>query len=180
MPLITCPDCGKEHSDQALSCPQCGRPNKATDQPKNETQIKKKGGCATGCLGVLVVLFVLGAIVSGVNQSEQQARVKNCNEGKSEECEALLNDPSFKDYTEITNKEYFRKFTEKSEKAAKASRDATLLYACEKALKESLKDPDSLRVLNKDRENLLIEYTATNGFGGRVRNVVDCKTGRNQ
>lgn len=26
MPLIKCPDCGKEFSDQARACPNCGRP----------------------------------------------------------------------------------------------------------------------------------------------------------
>jgi zinc-ribbon domain len=25
MPLVTCPDCGKEVSDQAPTCPHCGR-----------------------------------------------------------------------------------------------------------------------------------------------------------
>jgi hypothetical protein len=32
MPLITCPDCGKQISDAAPACIQCGRP-RATDQP---------------------------------------------------------------------------------------------------------------------------------------------------
>lgn len=27
MPLMTCPDCGREHSDLASACPQCARPN---------------------------------------------------------------------------------------------------------------------------------------------------------
>src|SRR6476620_4881020 len=27
MPLITCPDCDKRHSDAAPACPECGRPN---------------------------------------------------------------------------------------------------------------------------------------------------------
>ena len=26
MPLVKCPDCGKEHSDAALACPNCARP----------------------------------------------------------------------------------------------------------------------------------------------------------
>jgi predicted RNA-binding Zn-ribbon protein involved in translation (DUF1610 family) len=26
MPLVTCPDCGTEVSDQAPACPKCGRP----------------------------------------------------------------------------------------------------------------------------------------------------------
>lgn len=29
MPLITCPDCGGQHSDQAPRCAKCGRPNRA-------------------------------------------------------------------------------------------------------------------------------------------------------
>lgn len=28
MALITCPDCGKQLSDQAPACPNCGRPMK--------------------------------------------------------------------------------------------------------------------------------------------------------
>lgn len=30
MSLITCPECGREVSDQAASCPQCGYPIKAS------------------------------------------------------------------------------------------------------------------------------------------------------
>lgn len=33
MPLVKCPDCGKEVSDQAPTCPQCGRPLKAQPKP---------------------------------------------------------------------------------------------------------------------------------------------------
>jgi hypothetical protein len=29
MPLVSCPDCTREHSDAAPACPQCGRPNGA-------------------------------------------------------------------------------------------------------------------------------------------------------
>lgn len=38
MALITCPDCGKEFSDQAAACPNCGRPhslNKPTEVLNN-------------------------------------------------------------------------------------------------------------------------------------------------
>lgn len=38
MALITCPDCGKEFSDQAAACPNCGRPNKAVGQPAEQPQ----------------------------------------------------------------------------------------------------------------------------------------------
>ncbi|QNI65703.1 hypothetical protein SynA1544_02787 [Synechococcus sp. A15-44] len=42
-----------------------------------------------------------------------------------------------------------------------------------------MRDPDSLKVIKRDRVNLLIEYSATNGFGGRVRNVMNCETLKN-
>src|SRR5687768_13666302 len=29
MPLVPCPDCGRQASTAAVSCPQCGRPNPA-------------------------------------------------------------------------------------------------------------------------------------------------------
>lgn len=33
MPLVTCPDCGKQMSDAAPSCPNCGRPNRGDTIP---------------------------------------------------------------------------------------------------------------------------------------------------
>lgn len=197
MPLIKCPDCGKLHSDQAVSCPQCGRPNKPIPQISQEIPAKIEGGFLeknSGCLAPLVVLllFVLVPAVIGtiVNQSQEAERIKKCNEGKTVECEALINDTSFSSYKEITNKQYAKRFVEREERRVKevAEREereaeegqkAMQLILCEEALKDSLKDPESLKVLTKDRENILIEYTATNGFGGRVRDVLDCKTGKN-
>lgn len=72
MALIACPDCGKEHSDQAVACPQCGRPNQppstAFDQTdKKEVQKQGKGkGCLYGCgslLGLFVILGVIGSLL---------------------------------------------------------------------------------------------------------------------
>jgi len=37
MPLITCPDCDKEHSDAAAACPNCGRPLHATAATQGHT-----------------------------------------------------------------------------------------------------------------------------------------------
>jgi len=51
MALMKCPDCGAEYSKKAEVCPQCGRPN------------KKKKGCATGCLTLLVVFLGLSAFI---------------------------------------------------------------------------------------------------------------------
>ncbi|MCL5036168.1 MAG: zinc ribbon domain-containing protein [Chloroflexi bacterium] len=55
MPLIKCPDCGKEISKSAEACPNCGKPNKS--KPANI-------GCCGGCLVILAVLFILGSIIS--------------------------------------------------------------------------------------------------------------------
>ncbi|MDC0250878.1 hypothetical protein OAK20_00190 [Synechococcus sp. AH-551-P21] len=53
------------------------------------------------------------------------------------------------------------------------------MKACERSLKAAMKDPDSFKVHNRDFETLRIEYSATNSFGARLRNVIDCKTGKN-
>ena len=179
MPLIKCPDCGKEHSDQAAACPECGRPHKPAVEAKNKTREKKKKGCLPGCLITLLGFIVLGAIIGIVEESKTDDAIRGCNDGKADSCAELLNDSSFKDYDKITNKDFAGKFAAKQAEAKRQSAKYARLYICEKALKESLKDPDSLRILNKDRDNLLIEYSATNTYGGRVRNVLDCNTGKN-
>lgn len=51
MALITCQECKKEISDQALACPQCGFPRVA---PKKEKPKKKVS------VFVLLVVFALG------------------------------------------------------------------------------------------------------------------------
>jgi hypothetical protein len=53
---------------------------------------------------------------------------------------------------------------------------------CLRQLKDSLKDPDSLRRLGSpSQENAsgIIKYTATNSFGGRVTGYYVCATGFN-
>jgi hypothetical protein len=68
MPLIQCPDCGKDVSDMAPACIHCGRPLKGAvvapeagvpDPPKEFTETTKvpvvQGGHSAGWLGWLLV-----------------------------------------------------------------------------------------------------------------------------
>jgi hypothetical protein len=79
MALITCQDCGKEHSDQAASCPQCGRPNQVEAIPRQKEieSTAKQGGKAKGCLygcasliGLIAVLGVIGSLLPNSTTSD--------------------------------------------------------------------------------------------------------------
>lgn len=177
MPLLKCEDCGFEHSDQAEACPKCGRPNKKASQEKSKKS-SNANGCF-GCLGTLFVLVVIGMIGSQCQKSEQLSKITDCNSGAATACEALAEDSTFDAYDSITNPDFRKRFQEKKQKAAQVSANASRLAACETVLKATLKDPDSLKVLDRDYENVTITYTATNGFGGRVKNMIDCKSGKN-
>lgn len=70
MPLIQCPDCSREVSDQAPACPSCGRPIAVQRVELNSEPIRvaptKGEGCFLqtlniGCV-VFVVLFALGCL----------------------------------------------------------------------------------------------------------------------
>ena len=74
MPLMNCPDCGKEISDSAISCPNCGLPrpyyelqNRARRQQEDESAREKAdlirnlyigaGILGLGALGLLVAVI---------------------------------------------------------------------------------------------------------------------------
>ena len=187
MALIVCKECGKEFSNRATACPHCGCPNdnleKASPPAATSAPEKpKKGGCSQGCLvlvGLFFVLAVVGGVISSYEDSERNQKLKGCNSGKAADCEALLDDSEFKDDNLVTNTDFKSKFSAREERRKEANARSTRFYLCERALKESLRDPDSLKVIKRDRVNLLIEYSATNGFGGRVRNVMNCETLKN-
>jgi zinc-ribbon domain len=76
MALISCPECGREVSDQAPACPHCGapiarpQPPQALPPPAAPPQpAKKKTGCFTaGCavvLGAGLLLFIIGLMSQG-------------------------------------------------------------------------------------------------------------------
>ncbi|HYH78658.1 MAG TPA: zinc ribbon domain-containing protein, partial [Longimicrobium sp.] len=57
MPLITCPDCGREVSDAAPACPHCGRPFQPTPSTPPAAP-KPIAGIVVACvLGVLTLVW---------------------------------------------------------------------------------------------------------------------------
>lgn len=144
---------------------------------------KKGNGCSTGCLwlvGAFFLLAVIGGVITGFEDEQRSNQLKRCNEGISADCQSLLDDSDFEDDQSVTNEAFKQRFVDRKKRRDEANARATRFFMCERAIKESLRDPDSFKVLKRDRVNLLIEYTATNGFGGPVRNVMDCETMRNR
>jgi len=66
MPLLKCPDCGTDFSDQAPACPKCARPNR----PASNTQVIEQTGKGwkrmqvVGCLTTVIGISVGAAIAS--------------------------------------------------------------------------------------------------------------------
>ena len=141
-----------------------------------------------------ITFAILGKVPTG-------GEIEGCNDGKAKDCEALLERNSLLyegfDISRITNEEYISRFAEKFEAARKAEEERIAMAearkvleqamaACEKSLKDTIKDLGSFKVHNRNFETLQIEYSVrelpranTNSFGGRIRNVMDCKTGEN-
>ena len=141
-----------------------------------------------------ITFAILGKVPTG-------GEIEGCNDGKAKDCEALLERNSLLyegfDISRITNEEYISRFAEKFEAARKAEEERIAMAearkaleqamtACEKSLKATIKDLGSFKVHNRNFETLQIEYSVrelpranTNSFGGRIRNVMDCKTGEN-
>ena len=52
-----------------------------------------------------------------------------------------------------------------------------ILVTCKRLIKANLKDPDSFKIINNLETQVrtgVVEYTATNSFGGRVREAITC------
>jgi len=64
--LIQCPECKQQISEQAASCPKCGRPVSDGDRERAkaaaETLQKTTTGCGIGCLALVVLVIIIGAI----------------------------------------------------------------------------------------------------------------------
>ena len=151
-----------------------------------------------------VVIFgaPLVGILIGAMHFVQKGQIDACNKGEAKVCETLLKNRAEVDPDLITNEEYKPQFVQKrdelaaerqrkeDQKAAKkryyeeldAKRavQSALMSSCEASLKSSLKDPSSLQIHNRYPGSLQIEYSATNSFGGRIRSILDCKTGQSR
>ena len=68
MPLLECPDCGREVSDAAASCPHCGRPiaGKREGQGTSEGQHLKNQftSAIIGAIGLMLALFFTCSVCS--------------------------------------------------------------------------------------------------------------------
>jgi uncharacterized membrane protein YvbJ len=70
MAIITCPECGKEISDQASSCPGCGHPSQA-QQKTAESQEKSGSGCGSLIVGIVCfLLFVIMVSTCGRSSTD--------------------------------------------------------------------------------------------------------------
>ena len=63
MPLIDCPDCGRQVSDSAPNCPQCGKP--MTIFAGKAVQTTRKGGKYEGVGFLLIVAGIFVCFASG-------------------------------------------------------------------------------------------------------------------
>lgn len=69
MALMSCPECGKEFSDQAQACPNCAWPNPQVQPTAASAPAAKKVGCGTYVLGGLGLLFAL-LVMRGISSTE--------------------------------------------------------------------------------------------------------------
>lgn len=166
---------------------------KNSSKPEEANKRQDKGSSKNIVLGIggaLVALLVI--MVSCMENMESEAtkqRVKACNNSSTYEynCEKLLKDDDFEQESSITNPAYVDQFKEKKlkrtaqqraadTKRAQQSAEISAIIACRNSLKRRLKDPDSLKILGENRKLGLINYSATNSFGGRLQNTFNCQT----
>lgn len=78
MPLVPCPDCGKQHSDAATACPNCGRPTGASAASPDRPQIvkiqKRPSVLGIGCMAI-IGLAVFGGIIGLLTDPDEDGAV---------------------------------------------------------------------------------------------------------
>tara|TARA_R100001443_G_scaffold19990_1_gene31853 strand:+ start:2973 stop:3464 length:492 start_codon:yes stop_codon:yes gene_type:complete len=160
----------------------------ADDKKKDERKFYKK---KRYILSIGFVLFCAFALVSGSNTTNKL--IEECNEGKNEKCDELLEDwssyvESESDQAKITNPYLIEKFKKLNEAKAKKEKKkaeeqqrvdnlVSKMTICKMLLKENMKDPSSFKELNSITEQMrtgIIRYSATNSFGGRIQQTFNC------
>lgn len=81
MPLIPCPDCGREVSDRAPSCPNCGAPIAGASIRDRQVHGRGEGifmkSLNCGCLVVLLCVALIVAAVAVVSKGAETADPRN-------------------------------------------------------------------------------------------------------
>lgn len=199
MALIRCPECGKQVSDKASSCPNCGCPlrepisaSNMSIQEKKENKIK-----IIIPIAVVVTIVIIGIIFYNVKvikpKNTYNEAIELLEKGKYEEADELLKTiTEYKDVLEIREEIKYESYA----------------YSAVNAVKEVLKNPDSISVYdvkfysgiknndtdndkNKDKEEndtiidanhpcVIIHLGAQNGFGGNTESYASCTYSKNE
>jgi hypothetical protein len=162
MSIVECKECFKNISSKADACPHCG--------------FKKK---KIGCLGVIgygiVGLFLVGVFANYASDSKKNDLAAKSAQLDQESLAKMTPDQrqlELKRRSDIKEAEESQKAKEKKD----SSNRAFMAYQSLKALRSSLRDPDSLQIesLNVDEIGTVvcIDYRAKNGFGGYDKSYV--------
>ena len=136
---------------------------------------------------------LLGLIIYGLVSEDIKANklVNQCNDGKIESCdevperkyglltnEVWIEDNWYGKYREFRLNKAFKESMKTKPSNENNKIDKTkLIRFCERLIKENLKDPKSYRrITSRDIQEKtgMIVYTATNSFGGRVKETFRC------
>ena len=158
----------------------------ADEKKKEEKKLKKKRFILAGVFVAVVIAVFIG-------EKMKNDIIKKCNDGSIEACKEIENEWEYiyddkEGRSKITNPYFTDKFKRLNEiedkaKAQKARESQEIkesvakMNACKTVLKMSLKDPDSYKELNSLEDQFrfgIIEYSATNSFGGRIRQQFNC------
>ncbi len=110
MALISCPECGKEISDKALSCPNCGNPmNQQTQQqeeylccPKcgsRELHAEHKGFSGGKALAGAILTGGIGLLAGTIGSKDTQITCLKCG-NKFKAGEAMVRKPNYDNVSE--------------------------------------------------------------------------------
>jgi hypothetical protein len=85
MALVKCRECGSKVSDKAAACPQCGAPVEAAPLKQIDDAFKKHGTLGTGCLVVIVIGIIAGALGGGHNGASTSSPDSNASANSVED-----------------------------------------------------------------------------------------------